>query len=112
MDGKGVRQAHRVRITAMPESGGIARRQRRWRGKNHMRYTPRHRGTKPNRVPKAAAVSVAATAAMAVPFMGLASPASADGTKDRKSTRLNSSHVAISYAVFCLNKKDEQEPAQ
>lgn len=45
-----------------------------------MRYTPRHRGTKPNRVPKAAAVSVAATAAMAVPFMGLASPASADGT--------------------------------
>src|SRR5690625_134817 len=25
--------------------------------------------------------------------------------KDRKSTRLNSSHVAISYAVFCLKKK-------
>src|SRR5699024_6734827 len=25
--------------------------------------------------------------------------------KDRKSTRLNSSHVSISYAVFCLNKK-------
>src|SRR5690625_5384322 len=24
--------------------------------------------------------------------------------QDRKSTRLNSSHVAISYAVFCLNK--------
>src|SRR5699024_12700341 len=24
--------------------------------------------------------------------------------KDRKSTRLNSSHVSISYAVFCLNK--------
>src|SRR5699024_11612769 len=24
---------------------------------------------------------------------------------DRKSTRLNSSHVSISYAVFCLNKK-------
>src|SRR5439155_4874268 len=26
-------------------------------------------------------------------------------TLDRKSTRLNSSHVAISYAVFCLKKK-------
>src|SRR5690554_5432105 len=27
---------------------------------------------------------------------------------DRKSTRLNSSHVRISYAVFCLKKKKEQ----
>src|SRR5690606_40534480 len=27
------------------------------------------------------------------------------GTQDRKSTRLNSSHVKISYAVFCLKKK-------
>src|SRR3989442_11270305 len=27
------------------------------------------------------------------------------GPKDRKSTRLNSSHVRISYAVFCLKKK-------
>src|SRR5690625_6997881 len=29
---------------------------------------------------------------------------------DRKSTRLNSSHVAISYAVFCLKKKKQQLP--
>src|SRR5690606_41638703 len=28
---------------------------------------------------------------------------------DRKSTRLNSSHVKISYAVFCLKKKTTQE---
>src|SRR5207253_7006734 len=28
--------------------------------------------------------------------------------KDRKSTRLNSSHVAISYAVFCLKKKKRE----
>src|SRR5690606_2500114 len=28
-----------------------------------------------------------------------------DGLSDRKSTRLNSSHVKISYAVFCLKKK-------
>src|SRR5207253_11471103 len=27
-----------------------------------------------------------------------------EGQPDRKSTRLNSSHVAISYAVFCLKK--------
>src|SRR5207253_9171315 len=27
--------------------------------------------------------------------------------EDRKSTRLNSSHVAISYAVFCLKKKNQ-----
>src|SRR3989454_6435182 len=27
------------------------------------------------------------------------------GTRDRKSTRLNSSHLVISYAVFCLKKK-------
>src|SRR6266480_6599875 len=28
---------------------------------------------------------------------------------DRKSTRLNSSHMSISYAVFCLKKKTNQE---
>src|SRR5688500_20099301 len=28
-----------------------------------------------------------------------------DRRKDRKSTRLNSSHLVISYAVFCLKKK-------
>src|SRR5207245_9339041 len=30
------------------------------------------------------------------------------GTRDRKSTRLNSSHGSISYAVFCLKKKTTQ----
>src|SRR5436305_7914270 len=30
------------------------------------------------------------------------------GARDRKSTRLNSSHVRISYAVFCLKKKNVQ----
>src|SRR5690625_7000818 len=29
-----------------------------------------------------------------------------ESIRDRKSTRLNSSHVAISYAVFCLKKKN------
>src|ERR1022692_3568951 len=30
---------------------------------------------------------------------------------DRKSTRLNSSHLVISYAVFCLKKKNRQPTA-
>src|SRR5699024_12062163 len=30
--------------------------------------------------------------------------------QDRKSTRLNSSHVSISYAVFCLKKKNQTNP--
>src|SRR5436853_2992902 len=30
----------------------------------------------------------------------------ASSSKDRKSTRLNSSHLGISYAVFCLKKKN------
>src|SRR5690625_3624404 len=32
----------------------------------------------------------------------------AQALRDRKSTRLNSSHVAISYAVFCLKKKKKK----
>src|ERR1039458_10524664 len=31
------------------------------------------------------------------------------GRRDRKSTRLNSSHLGISYAVFCLKKKRKEE---
>src|SRR5438874_5244480 len=31
------------------------------------------------------------------------------GARDRKSTRLNSSHVEISYAVFCLKKKKKKK---
>src|SRR3712207_8414727 len=32
-----------------------------------------------------------------------------DGMRDRKSTRLNSSHANISYAVFCLKKKKTRQ---
>src|SRR5690606_41498995 len=38
-------------------------------------------------------------------FDGQAVERLADAKEDRKSTRLNSSHVKISYAVFCLKKK-------
>src|SRR5436853_1048471 len=37
----------------------------------------------------------------------LSSSASRSRKADRKSTRLNSSHLGISYAVFCLKKKKE-----
>src|SRR2546427_2100579 len=35
---------------------------------------------------------------------------SGEAARDRKSTRLNSSHSQISYAVFCLKKKKIDEP--
>src|SRR2546429_2074392 len=37
--------------------------------------------------------------------------AGADVAEDRKSTRLNSSHGYISYAVFCLKKKNNANPS-
>src|SRR5690606_40670354 len=37
--------------------------------------------------------------------------ANAESCEDRKSTRLNSSHVKISYAVFCLKKKKRKDEA-
>src|SRR5438309_6871482 len=47
---------------------------------------------------RAAALAAAASARMA-----------AGDLEDRKSTRLNSSHSSISYAVFCLKKKKKNE---
>src|SRR5690625_6441960 len=40
-----------------------------------------------------------------LPALGNRGGQVATAVQDRKSTRLNSSHVAISYAVFCLKKK-------
>src|SRR5690625_1125487 len=40
-------------------------------------------------------------------FLSLLMFIGASPSRDRKSTRLNSSHVAISYAVFCLKKKNQ-----
>src|SRR5256885_12457606 len=37
------------------------------------------------------------------------STAATYGPSDRKSTRLNSSHLVISYAVFCLKKKNKKQ---
>src|SRR5690625_6915207 len=45
------------------------------------------------------------------PWLGVAFKAAKlpSDSIDRKSTRLNSSHVAISYAVFCLKKKNQHK---
>src|SRR5690242_21459353 len=43
-----------------------------------------------------------------LPFPSQPEAQEAEETADRKSTRLNSSHMSISYAVFCLKKKNRQ----
>src|SRR5260221_5445654 len=45
------------------------------------------------------------TRAPALCVCGLWTPTADTQRRDRKSTRLNSSHTVISYAVFCLKKK-------
>src|SRR2546426_2735123 len=40
---------------------------------------------------------------------GIEAPLRARLMRDRKSTRLNSSHLVISYAVFCLKKKKKKK---
>src|SRR5436853_3658977 len=39
-------------------------------------------------------------------------PTTISSSEDRKSTRLNSSHLGISYAVFCLKKKKKKEKSR
>src|SRR5690606_41761427 len=60
--------------------------------------------------PALAEYATAVAEALAAPdpwegFRGFVAHACAMQAADRKSTRLNSSHVKISYAVFCLKKK-------
>src|SRR5690606_41664128 len=55
------------------------------------------------RILAARAVMVASAAGITMAFMGMVLM-----LVDRKSTRLNSSHVKISYAVFCLKKKNKK----
>src|SRR5256885_5153968 len=53
--------------------------------------------------------AVATAAETMVPLSALATWSSSHTATDRKSTRLNSSHLVISYAVFCLKKKKEKQ---
>src|SRR5690606_40897295 len=55
--------------------------------------------------PTASRSSEAAPSAQSVVLISRQSFARARDCRDRKSTRLNSSHVKISYAVFCWKKK-------
>src|SRR5439155_27021029 len=57
-------------------------------------------------------VQQAAQQLLAFEQRGVAKVVSVAVKKDRKSTRLNSSHVAISYAVFCLKKKKHKKHNQ
>src|SRR3712207_8389973 len=54
-----------------------------------------------------------AAEACMTPFMnvqdGFLTTHTVESARDRKSTRLNSSHANISYAVFCLTKKNYKE---
>src|SRR5207249_11696272 len=50
----------------------------------------------------------AATVVAAVAKLAIGRALMSDWRIDRKSTRLNSSHVSISYAVFCLKKKKKK----
>src|SRR5439155_14818692 len=61
----------------------------------------------------AAAASAAAVGENGVGLHYCGRPPGTDGGQpgDRKSTRLNSSHVASSYAVFCLKKKKRKQAA-
>src|SRR5690242_21037581 len=79
-------------------------------GRNHAAAISRHPGM---RVAALVDTVPEASAALAAEFPDdppgcYATLADAlDGRADRKSTRLNSSHMSISYAVFCLKKKIE-----
>src|SRR2546426_7837195 len=46
------------------------------------------------------------------PLGGALHEAWGERARDRKSTRLNSSHLVISYAVFCLKKKKKNMPTR
>src|SRR5690606_41899062 len=58
-----------------------------------------------DRPPRAGVAPVGGSAGAPGGYGRLRAPPAAPAARDRKSTRLNSSHVKISYAVFCLKKK-------
>src|SRR5690606_42025903 len=74
----------------------------------HQAGTGRHPGADVRRVALCAGDDLPAAAGRAARHISRSAPPA----PDRKSTRLNSSHVKISYAVFCLKKKRKKYGAQ
>src|SRR5438045_8379186 len=66
-----------------------------------LRYRPYHA--------KRSALQNSATTRAALVLLPAESRRQHGRTADRKSTRLNSSHLGISYAVFCLKKKKKKK---
>src|SRR5690349_24025862 len=64
-------------------------------------YTTLFRSLRGRRDTNSCRVGAGTSPALVPPYAFFSEP------RDRKSTRLNSSHVEISYAVFCLKKKTE-----
>src|SRR2546427_10170712 len=81
--------------TSIEAASALGRR----RESNFIQEPPR-----PHRVPQQVHRQVVVERTRAVSAVVLAPR----GKRDRKSTRLNSSHSQISYAVFCLKKKKKQ----
>src|SRR5438034_5688367 len=101
----GSRETHQTRVIARVESGGVVG----W-GESVAPETPWYSGETPETV-------WWLLDAIAIPRILAADLSGPDDTSsvlgwikdhriDRKSTRLNSSHTVISYAVFCLKKKN------
>src|SRR5437773_4091560 len=62
------------------------------------------------RISRRIAPRIAASASVSTALVGssrISTGLSFRKARDRKSTRLNSSHITISYAVFCLKKKNQ-----
>src|SRR2546422_6981995 len=71
-------------------------------------YTTLFRSRRPVQLPTREHPGEPALAEQPLDVVGADGAADEVGVRDRKSTRLNSSHGYISYAVFCLKKKKHQ----
>src|SRR5205814_9056283 len=77
----------------------------------HLHSFPTRRSSDLTPTPPLAAISAEDDVSPAAPMSWMATmwPDAIKARLDRKSTRLNSSHLGISYAVFCLKKKKKNK---